>query len=132
MDFEYTATIFIDETDLEEMCKRVRKGEKFGNVFYDIISGYDNCDYYASDRIYDQVKEEVEKRIKESENEKVRLIREIENVVENDLLSSILFYMTEYKDVADYYFIADIFKNKCAYLALKVANELTEEDREDI
>ena len=91
MDFEYTATIFIDETDLEEMCKRVRKGEKFGNVFYDIISGYDNCDYYASDRIYDQVKEEVEKRIKESENEKVRLIREIENVVENDLLSSILF-----------------------------------------
>jgi len=39
--------------------------------------------------------------------------------------------MAEYKDVADYYFIADIFKNKCAYLALQIANELTEADRED-
>lgn len=63
--------------------------------------------------------------------DKTRLIREIENVVDYDLTDSILFYMTEYKDVADYYFIADIFKNKCAYLALKIANELTEADKED-
>ena len=63
--------------------------------------------------------------------DKTRLIREIENVVDNDLTSSILFYMTEYKNIADYYFIADIFKNKCAYLALKIANELTEGDEED-
>ena len=131
MEFEYTATIFIGETDLERMCKRVKKGEKFGDVFYDVIGGYDDCDYYASDHIYDQVKEEVEKRIKKSENKKIQLIHEIEKVVENDLLSSILFYMTEYKDVADYYFIADVFKNKCAYLTLKIANELTEEDGED-
>lgn len=63
--------------------------------------------------------------------DKTRLIREIENIVDNKLTSSILFYMTEYKNVADYYFIADVFKNKSAYLALKIANELTEADRED-
>ena len=131
MEFEYTTTIFIDETDLERMCQRVKKGEKFGDVFYDVISGYDDCDYYASDYIYDKVKEEVEKRIKKSEDKKTQLIREIENAVDNVLTSSILFYMTEYKDVADYYFIADIFCHKCDYLAIKIANELVEADRED-
>lgn len=63
--------------------------------------------------------------------DKTRLIREIENVVDNKLTSSILYYMTEYKDVADYYFIADVFKHKCAYLAVKIANELIEVDEED-
>ena len=63
--------------------------------------------------------------------DKTRLIREIENAVDSKLTDTILFYMTEYKNVADYYFIADIFKNKCAYLALKIANELTEADKED-
>lgn len=61
----------------------------------------------------------------------MKLMREIEDVVDNKLTSSILFYMAEYKDVADYYLIADIFKNKCTYLALKIANELAEADRED-
>lgn len=63
--------------------------------------------------------------------DKTKLIQEIENVVENELTDSILFYMTEYEEIADYYFIANIFKNKCAYLALKIANELTEEEKED-
>ena len=63
--------------------------------------------------------------------DKTKLIREIENVVDDKLTSTILFYMTEYKNVADYYFIADIFCHKCDYLALKIANELTETDRED-
>ena len=63
--------------------------------------------------------------------DKTKLIREIENAVDSKLTDTILFYMTEYKDVADYYFIADIFCHKCDYLALKIANELTEVDRED-
>ena len=132
MEFEYTATIFIEETDLETICELVKKGEDFADIFDTIMSYYDDGDYYASGLIFDQVKEEVEKRVKKSEeNRKIQLIHEIEKVVENDLLSSILFYMTEYKDVADYYFIADIFKNKCAYLAIKIANELIEADEED-
>jgi hypothetical protein len=63
--------------------------------------------------------------------DKTKLIREIENIVDNKLTDSILFYMTEYRDVADYYFIADIFCHKCDYLATKIANELTEADREN-
>lgn len=63
--------------------------------------------------------------------DKTKLIREIENTIDSKLTDTILFYMTEYRDTADYYFIADIFKNKCAYLALKIANELNEADEED-
>lgn len=132
MEFEYTTSLFIDETDLETMCEHVKKGEDFTDIFDMIISYYDDEIYYASGNVYDQVKEEVEKRIKNSEaNRKRQLISEIETVVENKLVSSILYYMSEFKDVADYYFIADIFKNKCAYLAVKIANELFEADKED-
>lgn len=63
--------------------------------------------------------------------DKTKLIREIEKAVDNKLTDTILFYMTEYKDVADYYFIADIFCHKCDYLAVKIANELTKADKED-
>ncbi len=132
MEFKYTTTICIEESDLDIMCELVKKGEDFGDVFENIISGYDDYEYYASGFIFDQVKEEIEARVKKSEeNRKIQLIHEIETTVENELVSSILFYMTEYKDVADYYFIADIFKKKCAYLAVKIANELIEADEED-
>ena len=63
--------------------------------------------------------------------DKTKLIREIEKAVDNQLIDTILFYMKEYNDIADYYFIADIFCHKCDYLAVKIANELTEADRED-
>lgn len=62
---------------------------------------------------------------------KTELINSIEIAVDELLTEHILFYMSEFKNIADYYFIADIFKNKCAYLALKIANELIEADRED-
>jgi hypothetical protein len=39
--------------------------------------------------------------------------------------------MSEYRSVADYYFIADVFKNKCSALALRIANEMYREDEED-
>ncbi len=62
---------------------------------------------------------------------KTELINDIEIAVDELLTEHILFYMSEFKSIADYYFIADTFKNKCAYLALQIANELTEADRED-
>ena len=62
---------------------------------------------------------------------KTELINSIEIAVDELLTEHILFYMSEFRSIADYYFIADVFKNKCAYLALQIANELTEEDRED-
>ena len=53
--------------------------------------------------------------------DKTKLIREIEKAVDNQLIDTILFYMKEYNDIADYYFIADIFCHKCDYLAVKIA-----------
>ena len=62
---------------------------------------------------------------------KTQLIREVETTVDNLLTEHILYYMSEYREVADYYFVADVFKHKCSALALRIANELYEADRED-
>ncbi len=69
MEFEYTAMIFIEESDLKTMCEYVREGGDFADIFDTTMSYYDDCDYYASGNIYDQVKEEVEKRVKKANKE---------------------------------------------------------------
>jgi hypothetical protein len=63
--------------------------------------------------------------------DKTKLIESIEIAVDELLTEHILFYMSEYRSVADYYFIADVFKNKCSALALRIANEMYREDEED-
>ena len=63
--------------------------------------------------------------------DKTKLIESIEIAVDELLTEHILFYMSEYRNVADYYFIADVFKHKCSALALRLANELYREDEED-
>ena len=63
MEFEYTSYIFISESDLVEMVKRVKKGELFDDVFYDILAGYDDCDYYNCSLIKNDVRKEIERRI---------------------------------------------------------------------
>lgn len=62
---------------------------------------------------------------------KKELIEEVEITVDNLLTEHILWYMAEYRSVADYYFVADVFKHKCAGLALRIANEMYREDAED-
>jgi len=62
---------------------------------------------------------------------KTELIEDVEITVENLLTEHILYYMSEYREVADYYFIADVFKHKCSALALQIANELYKADEED-
>jgi hypothetical protein len=62
---------------------------------------------------------------------KTELIEDIETTVDNLLTEHILFYMSEYREVADYYFVADVFKHKCSALALRIANELYKADEED-
>lgn len=66
MEFEYTASIRIYPQDLRKMYKRVKNGENFSDVFYDIMAGYDDCDYYACDNIEDQVHEEIQRRLNQS------------------------------------------------------------------
>ena len=66
MEFEYTASIWIDPQDLRKMYKRVKNGEEFSDVFDDIMARYDDCDYYACDYVKDQVHEEILRRINQS------------------------------------------------------------------
>ena len=63
MEFEYTSSIYVMEKDLQSMVNRVKNGELFVDVFYDILAGYDDCDYYNCSLIENQVRMEVERRI---------------------------------------------------------------------
>lgn len=63
MKFEFTDTIVVLESDLNEMVWRVERGEEFYQVYYDIMAGYDDHDYYSAPLIEDCVKEEIKRRI---------------------------------------------------------------------
>lgn len=63
MFFEYTSAIYIDEEDLMEMVMRVKAGEIFDDVFYDILAGYEDVDYYHCELIIDEVHKEVARRL---------------------------------------------------------------------
>lgn len=63
MEFKYTSSIFVSESDLVEMVKRVKEGEIFNNVFFDILARYDNCDFYNRSLIQNDVRKEIERRI---------------------------------------------------------------------
>lgn len=70
MEFEYTTSICIDLQDLRKMFVRVKHGENFQDVFYDIMEEYDDSDYYNCYKIIDQVKEEIDRRLEQSKAEK--------------------------------------------------------------
>ena len=63
MEFEYTSTIYIEKADLNKIVKRVKKGELFDDVFYDVLASYDDCDFYNCHLIKNDVYKEVERRI---------------------------------------------------------------------
>lgn len=66
MDFEYTASIYIESNDLREMYKRVKNGEDFNTVFTAIMAGYDDEVYYASDYVREDVHKEILRRLNQS------------------------------------------------------------------
>lgn len=66
MDFEYTSSIYIASSDLRKMYKRVKNGENFDEVFDDIMMGYDDVDYYASNYIKDDVHKEILRRLNQN------------------------------------------------------------------
>lgn len=63
MIFEYTSEIYIHERDLTEMVTRVKNGELFDDVFYDVLVNYDDIDYYNCHLIKNDVRKEIEHRI---------------------------------------------------------------------
>lgn len=71
MIFEYTSYVNIAECDMDEICDDVKDGRDFADAFDDIMCGYDDCDYYHMQDIYDDVEKEIERRIKKSEKEEI-------------------------------------------------------------
>lgn len=67
MEFEFTATIYINLDDLRQMYLRVKNGESFYSVYDDIMGGYDDFEYYCSGYIRDQVKEEINRRLAQAQ-----------------------------------------------------------------
>lgn len=63
MEFEYTSIIYIYEEDLEEMAERVKQGGDFNDVYYNVMAGYDDCDYYNCNLVMDKVRKEIERRL---------------------------------------------------------------------
>lgn len=68
MDFAYTSYIYIESSDLRQMYLRVKRGEDFDTVFDDIMSGYDDGDFYNRKLIIEDVREEINRRLKQSES----------------------------------------------------------------
>ena len=73
MIFEYTSYINIAECDMDEICEGVKDGGDFCDVFDEVLCGYDDCDYYHMQDIYDDVEKEIERRIKKSEKEETKM-----------------------------------------------------------
>lgn len=64
MEFEYTDTFYVSETDLENMVSKVRIGWDVDEIIAEWACSLDDCDYYAIDHIKDQLKEEIMRRVK--------------------------------------------------------------------
>lgn len=66
MDFEFTRSIEINSENLRKMYLYVKKGGDFQDIFDWIMSGYEEEDYYNSQFIFDDVKKEIDRRIRQS------------------------------------------------------------------
>lgn len=87
MIFEYTSMIDIDERDMNRICEEVKSGKDFCDAFDDVMSGYDDCDYYHMGDIYDSVEEEIKRRIKESEKEKTKMPMVTRDMTNEELIA---------------------------------------------
>ena len=87
MEFKYTSIIIIDENDMDRIYNDVKSGRDFGDAFDDVVSGYDDCDYYHMGDIYDDVEKEIERRIKESEKEETKMPMVTRDMTDEELIA---------------------------------------------
>lgn len=85
MIFEYTSTINIDENDMNRICNDVKNGRDFCDAFDDVMSEYDDCDYYHTEDIYDSVKAEIERRIKEMKGKNIMPTVDVTKMTDEEL-----------------------------------------------
>ena len=87
MEFKYTSSIIIDDDDMDRICNEVKNGRDFNDAFEYVISGYDDCDYYHMGDIYDDVKKEIERRIKELEKEETKMPMVTKEMTNEELIA---------------------------------------------
>ena len=63
MEFEYTGYIYVSEDDLNEMAILVKNGCNVKDAIYDVASGWDDVFYYSIDNIFEQLRDEVLRRV---------------------------------------------------------------------
>ena len=63
MEFEYTATLWVDPSAIEEMLKLCYQGYTCEQAINEVAAGWGEADYYAVDNIIPQLVKELERRL---------------------------------------------------------------------
>lgn len=67
MEFEYTSSVYVEPSDLREMyllCKN--KGYTPQEALGYVASGWDDCDFYAVGFVEEQIIEEINRRLSQT------------------------------------------------------------------
>ena len=65
MEFEYTATLWVEPSAIEEMLEWCRQGYSYVQAINEVAAGWNDVDYYAVDNIIPQLALELERRLDE-------------------------------------------------------------------
>lgn len=63
MEFEYTATLWIEPSDIEEMLELCRQGYTCEQAIAEVSAGWEDVDYCAVNNISSQLAKELECRL---------------------------------------------------------------------
>lgn len=63
MEFEYTTTLWVEPSAIEEMLELCRQGYTCEQAIAEVSAGWGDADYYAVDNITDQLVKELERRL---------------------------------------------------------------------
>lgn len=63
MEFEYTATLWIEPSAIEEMLELCRQGYTCEQAIAEVSAGWEDVDYYAVDNVSSQLAKELAGRL---------------------------------------------------------------------
>lgn len=63
MEFEYTATLWVEPSAIEEMLELCRQGYSYEQAIDTVAAGWEDVDYYAVGNITSQLVLELERRL---------------------------------------------------------------------
>lgn len=63
MEFEYTATLWVEPSAIEEMLELCRQGYTCEQAIAEVSAGWEDVDYYAVDNVSSQLAKELERRL---------------------------------------------------------------------